>query len=175
MMRRKAKVEGNAPYGIVWYGMNVPIGKLVGYDGRKWMVALALIDGAFLWLSQTIGILGFAAYLFIGTFQLFRAPWNVSIDWLILLGPFSWLFLILAPIAKLPFGLPAHTFGDTGRGLFYQHNYIYYGLLGTLWLIVFFSIFDISILDLSIYILGIGWAILLGYLFFGKKRRVSGN
>jgi len=170
VMRGKARVEGNAPYGILWYGVNVPIAKVVRYNGRSWMISLALIDSIFLWFSQTLGILGFATYVFIGTFQLIRAPWNVSIDWIILLGPISWLFLALAPVAKLPVGLPFHAFGDTGRGVFYQHNYIYYGLLGTLWLIVFFYLYENAILDLSISIFGIGWAVLLGYLLLRKKR-----
>ena len=172
VLSSEVKVEGNAPYGLVWYGINLPFAKLAAYDGRRWMIALALVDSLFLWLSQTLGLLGFAAYLFIGTFQLLRAPWNVTIDWIIVLGPIAWWFLIIAPIAKLPIGLPLHAFGDTGRGLFYQHNYIYYGLLGTLWLIVFFDLFLQGIRDLSIVTFGFAWALLLGYLYL--RRRSSG-
>ncbi len=171
VLRGEVKVQGNAPYGLLWYGINLPFAKLAAYDGRRWMIALALADSLFLWLSQALGLLGFAAYLFIGTFQLLRAPWNVTIDWIIVLGPIAWLFLIIAPIAKLPIGLPLHAFGDTGRGLFYQHNYIYYGLLGTLRLIVFFDLFMQSIENLSIVAFGFAWAFLLGYLYL--KRRSS--
>ncbi len=171
VLKGEVKVEGNAPYGLLWYGINLPFAKLAAYDGRRWMIALALADSLFLWLSQALGLLGFAAYLLIGTFQLFRAPWNVTIDWIIVLGPIAWWFLIIAPIAKLPIGLPLHAFGDTGRGLFYQHNYIYYGLLGTLWLIVFFDLFIQSIQDSSIVAFGFAWTFWLGYLYL--KRRSS--
>src|SRR5437660_12314327 len=79
-----------------------------------------------------MGWLGFLAYAFIGTFQLFRAPWNISINWLILLASVSPWLLIIAPIAKLPVGLPLHAFGDTERAFFFKHNFVYYGLLGPL-------------------------------------------
>src|SRR5216117_1656348 len=171
VLKGEVKVEGNAPYGLLWYGINLPFAKLAAYDGRRWMIALALADSLFLWLSQALGLLGFAAYLFIGTFQLLRAPWNVTIDWIIVLGPIAWLFLIIAPIAKLPIGLPLQAFGDTGRGLFYQHNYIYYGLLGTLWLIVLFEIYVPSIFGASVSILGIFWSLLLGFLYLRRLAR----
>jgi hypothetical protein len=171
VLKGEVRVGGNAPYGVVWYAINVPLAGLVRYDGRRWMVLLALLDSIFLWFSQAMGPLGFVAYICIGTFQLIRAPWNVTIDWIIVLGLFNWWFLILAPIAKLPIGLPLHAFGDTSRGLFYQHNYIYYGLLGTLWLIVFLDVIDPLIRDLSLGFFGIAWVLLLGFLYFRKKSR----
>ena len=172
VFKREAKVEGNAPYGIIWYGINVPIARLVNYDGRKWMIVLALLDSIFLWFSQALGVVGFVAYLVIGTFQLLRAPWNASINWIIVLGIFNWWFLLLAPIAKLPFGLPFHAFGDTGRGLFYQHNYIYYGLLGTLWLVVFLNDFALMLRDISTGLLGLAWILLLGFLYVSRTRKM---
>jgi len=171
VLKREVKVVGYAPYGIIWYAMNLPLGRLLGYDGRKWMILLALMDSIFLWISQRMGILGFSAYLVIGTFMLFRAPWNVTIDWIVILSLFYWWFLLVAPIAKLPVGLPLHAFGDTGRGLFYQHNYIYYGLLGTLWLIVLFEIYVPSIFGASVSILGIFWSLLLGFLYLRRLAR----
>src|SRR6059036_2059008 len=45
----EVKVEGNAPYGLVWYGINLPFAKLAAYDGRRWMIALALVFSLFLW------------------------------------------------------------------------------------------------------------------------------
>ena len=174
VLKGEARVEGNAPYGIIWYGMNLPIARLVQYDGRRWMISLAILDTLFLWLSQSIAVQVFVAYLFIGTFQLLRAPWNVTIDWIILLSPISWIFLILAPISKLPLGLPLHAFGDTGRGIFYQHNYIYYGLLGTLWLIIFSQIFALGMRDFFIEAFGFCWAVLLGFLYIRKRTNSRG-
>src|SRR5690349_11650367 len=76
------------PYGLVWYAINVPIIRLGRYRGRFWMATLALIDGIFLWYSfLSMGLVIFLAYFLIGTFQLLRAPWNVSINWLIVLAP----------------------------------------------------------------------------------------
>src|SRR5437667_444392 len=125
------------PYGLIWYGVNVPIVRLGRYNGRFWMGALALIDAVFLgYIFQALSLTVFFSYVLIGTFQLLRAPWNASINWLIMLAPISWIFLLLAPIAKFPVGLPVQVWRYTGRAVGHQHNYIYFGLLGTLWLIV---------------------------------------
>jgi len=126
------------PYGLIWYAINVPIVRAVRYSGRLWIAVLALIDTIFLWYSsQALGLTVFLAYVLIGTFQLLRAPWNASVIWLIILAPVSWIFLLLAPIAKFPIGLPLRVWSYTERAIGHQHNYFYFGLLGTLWLIVF--------------------------------------
>lgn len=169
VLKGEVKVWGYAPYGMIWYAMNLPIGKFVSFDGRRWMISLALLDSIFLWLSQAMGLLGFAAYLLIGSFQLLRSPWNVTIDWIIILGLFSWWFLLIAPLAKLPVGLPLHAFRDTGRGLFYQHNYVYYGFLGTLWLIVISAIYLPAIRDTSIVIFGVFWLVALTFLYMRRQ------
>jgi len=165
------------PYGLIWYAVNVPIVRAVRYSGRLWMVMLALIDVAFLWYSsQVLGLVVFIAYVLIGTFQLFRAPWNASINWLISLAPISWIFLALAPIAKLPVGLPVQVWGYTERAIGHQHNYIYYGLLGTLWLIVFNHLYFLQGIESSIVVgLGIVWTFILGYAYLERraKRRES--
>ena len=165
------------PYGLIWYAVNVPIVRTVRYSGRLWMVMLALIDVAFLWYcSQVLGLVVFIAYVLIGTFQLFRAPWNASINWLIALAPISWIFLALAPIAKLPVGLPVQVWGYTERAIGHQHNYIYYGLLGTLWLIVFNHLYFLQGIESSIVVgLGIVWTFILGYAYLERraKRRES--
>lgn len=170
VLHRQVIVSGRAPYGIIWYAINLPIARAAKFNGRNWVLYLGLIDAIFLWLSWTMGWLGFIAYVFIGSFQLFRAPWNTSINWLILLGLVSPWFLIIAPVAKLPVGLPFHAFGDTERAFFFKHNFVYYGLLGTLWLIVFFNLLLPSIRDESIVIQGFGWGVLLAYLFIRRGR-----
>ena len=168
VLHRQTIVSGRAPYGIIWYAINLPIARAAKFNGRYWILYLGLIDSILLWLSLTMGWLGFLAYAFIGTFQLFRAPWNISINWLVLLALVSPWFLIIAPIAKLPVGLPLHAFGDTERAFFFKHNFVYYGLLGTLWLIVFFNLFLPSIRDESILVQGFGWGLLLAYLFIRR-------
>ena len=161
------------PYGLIWYIINVPIVRAVRYSGRLWMVVLALIDIAFLWYSsEFLGVVVFFAFVLIGTFQLFRAPWNASINWLIILAPISWIFLALAPIAKLPVGLPVQVWGYTERAIGHQHNYIYYGLLGTLWLIVFNHLYFLPGIEISIVVgLGIVVCFILGYAYLERRAR----
>jgi hypothetical protein len=156
------------PYGLIWYAVNVPIVRLGRYSGRFWMGALALVDGFFLGYSfQYLGLTVFLAYALIGTFQLLRAPWNASINWLIILAPTSWIFLLLAPIAKFPVGLPLQVWRYTGRAVGHQHNYIYFGLLGTLWLIVFNHLYLLPGIENFLVIgLGVVWCFIFGYAYF---------
>jgi hypothetical protein len=164
------------PYGLIWYAINVPIVRLGRYNGRFWMGALALIDSFFLSYSQSLGLTVFVAYVLIGTFQLLRAPWNASINWLIILAPISWIFLLLAPIAKFPVGLPLRVWTYTERAIGHQHNYIYFGLLGTLWLIVFNHLyFLLEIESLLVIGLGIVWSLILGYAYLSSRARRQGS
>jgi hypothetical protein len=157
------------PYGLLWYVINVPIIRAARYNGRIWIATLAIIDGFFLWYSNILGFDLFVAYALIGTFQLLRAPWNVCINWLIVLAPISWVFLILAPIAKFPVGLPLRVWGYTGRAIGHQHNYIYFGLLGTLWLIVFNHLYLFPMIDDEVILgLGIVWTLILGYAYLRR-------
>jgi len=160
------------PYGLIWYAINVPIVRAVRYSGRLWIAVLALFDVVFLWYSQVLGITVFIAYIFIGTFQLLRAPWNASINWLIILAPISWIFLILAPIAKFPVGLPTQAWRYTERAIGHQHNYIYFGLLGTLWIIVFNDLFFLQGIENALVVgLGIAWCFIFGYAYLGRRAR----
>ena len=159
------------PYGLIWYAINVPIVRLGRYSGRFWMATLALTDSLFLGYSfQYLGLTVFFVYVVIGTFQLLRAPWNTSINWLIILAPISWIFLLLAPIAKFPVGLPIHVWRYTGRAVGHQHNYIYFGLLGTLWLIVCNHLYLLPEIESPIIVgLGVVWCFILVYAYFERK------
>jgi hypothetical protein len=161
------------PYGLIWYAINVPIVRLGRYSGRFWMGALALIDGLFLGYSfQFLGLTVFFAYVLLGTFQLLRAPWNASINWLIILAPTSWIFLVLAAIAKFPIGLPIQVWRYTGRAVGHQHNYIYFGLLGTLWVIVFNHLYLLPGTENFIVIgLGIVWCFIFAYAYLERRAR----
>src|SRR6266699_2540898 len=158
------------PYGMIWYAINVPIVRAVRYSGRLWITVLALIDIVFLWYSQVLGLTLFIAYVLIGTFQLLRAPWNASINWLIVLAPVSWLFLVLAPLAKFPIGLPIQVLRYTERAVGHQHNYIYFGLLATFWLIAFNHLYFLPGFD-SLVALGFGtiWGVILGYALVERR------
>ncbi len=159
------------PYGLIWYAINLPIVRLGRYSGRFLMAMLALIDSLFLGYSfQYLGLTVFFAYVAIGTFQLLRAPWNISINWLIMLAPISWIFLLLAPIAKFPVGLPIQVWRYTGRAVGHQHNYIYFGLLGTLWLIVCNHLYLLPEIESSIVFgLGIVWCFIFVYAYLERK------
>jgi len=182
-LRKITKYDPNfsyVPYGLIWYAINVPIVRAVRYSGRLWVAVLALIDTVFLWYtSDALGFTVFFAYVLIGTFQLLRAPWNASIDWLIVLAPVSWIFLLIAPIAKFPVGLPLRVWTYTERAIGHQHNYIYFGLLGTLWLVVFNHLyFHLEIESPLVIGLGIAWSLILGYAYLASgvrsKSRVKG-
>lgn len=164
------------PYGLIWYAINVPLVRMFRYNGRLWITLLALIDGVFLWYcSEVFDSTVFVAYVVIGTFQLLRAPWNASINWLIILAPISWIFLLLAPIAKLPFGLPIQVWRYTERAVGHQHNYIYFGLLGTLWLIVFNDLFLFPAFE-NILVLGLGvvWCFVFAYAYLERRAKMRG-
>jgi hypothetical protein len=161
------------PYGLIWYAINVPIVRATRYNGRLWIAVLALIDIPFLWYSsQVLGLIVFTAFVLIGTFQLLRAPWNASINWLIVMAPISWISLALAPIAKLPVGMPVQVWGYTERAIGHQHNYIYFGLLGTLWLIVFNYLYFFPGLENSMVVgLGIVWCFIFGYAYLESRAK----
>jgi hypothetical protein len=161
------------PYGLIWYAINVPIVRLGRYNSRFWMGALALADGFFLGYSfQYLGLTVFLAYILMGTFQMLRAPWNTCINWLIVLAPTSWIFLLLAPIAKFPVGLPVQVWRYTGRAVGHQHNYIYFGLLGTLWLIVFNHLYLLPGIENWVVVgLGVVWCFIFGYAYLERRSR----
>ena len=160
------------PYGLLWYAINVPIVRAARYSGRAWMAVLAVLDSFFLWYSSILGLALFVAYAMIGTFQLLRAPWNVSINWFVVLAPISWIFLVLAPIAKFPVGLPLQVWGYTERAVGHQHNYIYFGLLGTLWLLVFNHLYFFPTIDtVAVAVFGIVWTIILGHAYMTRGSR----
>ena len=125
------------PYGILWYAINLPLMRLANYNGKGWVYLITIVDSIFLYTSFQLGLTGALLYVAISTIQALKAPWNVSILWLTLLGIYSWIFLILAPLAKLPFGVPTKTWGHARISLFHQHNYYYYGLLAIFWIFIF--------------------------------------
>lgn len=123
-------------YGTLWYAINLPLMHLAGFDGRRWTYLMSAIDIFFVWISFELGLLGAFLYIAINTFNLFKAPWNVSIVWLIVCAVFSWIFLLLAPLAKLPIGIPTRVWTHVRQALVYKKNPYYYGLLGVIWLFV---------------------------------------
>ncbi len=135
-------------YGALWYYINLPLIHLTSFDARSYNYLLALLDVPFIWISFQFHLVGGLLYMAVGTFFLFRAPWNMSIMWLIICSIFSWVFLILAPVAKLPILTPTNVWGHVRIAMTYYHNPYYYGLLGILWLFV-------------------GWRVLLPTLFSG--------
>jgi len=125
------------PYGTLWFAINLPLMHLTNFGEREWSYALAVLDIPFILLSFQLGLIAGLLYVALSTFQLFKAPWNMCINWLTICGVFSWVFLILSPITKLPVGVPVRQAKRVQGLLFHQHNYLYYSLLGILWLFVF--------------------------------------
>ena len=123
-------------YGVIWYAINLPIMRITNFNPRRWTYAVALVDVPFLWLSFRLGPVGALVYAGVTTFNLLKAPWNVSILWLVICAVFSWIFLILAPLAKLPIGVPVLVWGHVKGAIVYKKNPYYYGMLAVLWLFV---------------------------------------
>ncbi len=123
-------------YGVIWWAINLPLMHIARFDGRKWTYALAIVDIPFAWLSFRLGLIGALGYLAIATFNLVKAPWNSSILWLIICGVFSWIFLILAPLAKFPIGIPTLVWSHVRTAMVYKKNPYYYGMLAVVWIFV---------------------------------------
>jgi len=106
---RSKEVRGSfhvLPHGAIWFGINLPLMHLTGFGERKWSYSLTLLDTIFIWLSFQLGFAAGLLYMIVGTFRLFKAPWNVCINWLTICRIVSWIFLVLAPAANLPVGIP---------------------------------------------------------------------
>lgn len=132
-----------APYGIIWYGLQyivvaagwpfvylanlalniqcplncqIPIhyvngttftipfeaGPLQFLLGISWMIGLTIMDLPFYWIFRKSELL--VSYLICSLWLFATTPVNQSILWLTSLGFLHPGFLVLAPIAKLPFG-----------------------------------------------------------------------
>ena len=82
-------------------------------------------------------------YSGIAMFHLLKAPWNVSILWLCLLGLIHPFLLIVPILAKFPVGNPApfkRTWGHALHAIPYRMSWFYYLSIGIVWLSVAFRI-----------------------------------
>src|SRR5437879_11786085 len=68
VLRRQTVVSGRAPYGMMWYAINLPLARAAKFKGRYWVLLLGLIDSVFLWLIWPMGVLGLLACVCSGTF-----------------------------------------------------------------------------------------------------------
>jgi len=128
-----------APYGLIWYLVNKPIGIMsrgspIGYIFWTWAVTIALIY--FVPFQSGLFLLSFSG---IALFHLFKAAWNVSILWLCLLG-FVHPYLLAVPIlAKLPVGNPApfrQTWNHVLHAIPYKNSWFYYLTIAIIWVMV---------------------------------------
>ncbi len=131
------QVPSEAPYGAIWYAINIPIGSLQipGFSAEQsWITLTSIIDSAVLFLlfryyKWWIGLTYVPA-----SFLMWRqAPYNLCIMWLTVAG-LAWLpSLVLAILAKLPIGAPTTVWNFISHSSQLQSNWRYYGLLAAVW------------------------------------------
>lgn len=120
-----------APYGALWYAMNIPIHWIGDFlfgpgcfpldahhcwpptlvpQGVDWMMGLLMFNALFIWMFRRSELL--PAYFMTSMFVWFVVPWNLSVLWLVVLGLLGSSFpqrlgaVLLGVISKLPVGAP---------------------------------------------------------------------
>ena len=133
-----------APYGAIWYAVNKPIGTISLGSAEMYMFWTGWFTSALLvFLSQFQSILFLLVFSGIAMFHLVKAPWNVSILWLCLLGLIHPFLLIVPILAKFPVGNPApfrKTWNHALHAIPYKMSPVYYLSMGIVWLSVAFHL-----------------------------------
>lgn len=130
----------HAPYGILWYLVNKPIGILARGKPVNYMLWTQVFTLPILvYLGQTQSFFFQAIFASVYVFHLFKATWNVSILWLCLLGLIHPILLIVPILAKFPIGNPASfrkTWGFIFHMMTYKKSPFYYFTMGIVWIAV---------------------------------------
>lgn len=126
-----------APYGAIWYAMNKPVGTISLGSPEMYMFWTGWFTSATLvYLSQFQSLPFLLVYSGIATFHLVKAPWNMSILWLCLLGLIHPYLLIIPILAKFPVGNPApfrRTWNHALHAMPYKHSWFYYLTIAIVW------------------------------------------
>ena len=102
-----------------------------------------LTSGILIFLSQFQSLFFLLVFSGIATFHLIKAPWNVSILWLCLLGLIHPFLLVVPVLAKFPIGNPApfrKTWNHALHAIPYRMSWFYYLTIGIIWLSVAFHL-----------------------------------
>lgn len=94
-------------------------------------------------LAQHLSLMFLLTYSAISVFHLVKAPWNVSILWLCLLGFIHPVLLMVPVLAKFPVGNPApfrKTWSHALHAIPYRMSPFYYATMGIIWLMVLFRV-----------------------------------
>lgn len=131
----------HAPYGLIWYLVSKPFGWAsktgLDYIAYNCIINMTVIGMLEVFLLPQWFIL---IYLIVSTFNLLKAPWNLPILWLSLLGFFSPVLLIVSPLAKFPVLNPRARLWQIRQALTWQKNPVYYSSLIIVWLAVLITI-----------------------------------
>jgi len=129
-----------APYGLIWYVINKPIGTISFGSPEMFMFWTGWFTSAtIIFLSQFQSVPFLLVYSAVAMFHLAKAPWNVSILWLCLLGLIHPYLLFVPILAKFPVGNPVpwrRMWNHALRAIPYKHTPVYLGSLGIVWLMV---------------------------------------
>lgn len=130
-----------APYGLVWYLVSKPFG-FFSMNGFDYIALTGIVNGTILGLLGVFNLPPWfiLLYLLISMFNLVKAPWNLPVLWLSLLGFFSPWLLIVPVLAKFPVGNPRAKAWQVRQALTWQKNPVYYGTLIIVWIAVLATI-----------------------------------
>jgi len=132
-----------SPYGAIWYAVNKPIGTISFESPAMYMFWTGWFTSATLvYLSQFQSLPFLLVYSGIAMFHLVKAPWNVSILWLCLLGLVHPFLLVVPILAKFPVLNPAgrKAWSHALHAIPYKMSPFYYLTIGIVWLAVAFHL-----------------------------------
>jgi hypothetical protein len=138
-----------APYGIIWYALNLPFGLLANGNGASYIFWIGLVNVSIAaYCLFRLSLILILVFVGVSIFHTFKAPWNVPILWLCLLGFINPLLLAVPIIAKFPIGNTANR-AKTWRlilfAMHWQKNPFYYATIGIVWIMVLLNPYAVEI------------------------------
>ncbi len=130
-----------APYGQLWYALNLAIPHSTGLEWTLW-IALLDIPVSLLVLFKTWKL--WLVYIAVSTLSFTSAPYNMPVLWLTSLGLFRRPSILLGPLTKIPDTIPQLQY-VLSWSVHQIGNWWYYGLLMVWFLSVLFYTLTISI------------------------------
>jgi len=130
-----------APYGQLWYALNLSIPHSTGLEWTLW-IAFLDIPVSLLVLFKTWKL--WLVYIIVSVLSFTSAPYNMPVLWLTSLGLFRRPSILLGPLTKIPDTIPQLQY-VLSSSLHQIGNWWYYGLLMVWFLSVLFYTLTISI------------------------------
>jgi hypothetical protein len=121
-----------APYGTLWYAINLSIPHSTGIEWTLWIAAIDVpVSLVFLFKNWKL----WPVYIFISVLSFTSTPYNMPVLWLTGLGLFRTPLILLGPLTKIPDTIPQLQY-IASWSVHQPDNWFYYGLLVTWWVTV---------------------------------------